>query len=134
MRAIRAAAARDSYLGLGYVVTHPGNATDGDVASGLERHADAITLALETVPLQVLLELAAGAGSCLGGTFEELAAILEGAPEPHRSRMVEGIASYVRTRLTSELAPIPVLVGTDTTFVPASVFPPPPSFRPSTGA
>jgi deoxyribonuclease-4 len=80
---------RSTALGLDYVVTHPGNATDGDVASGLARNAEAIGLALEAVPgpIHVLLELTAGAGSCLGGTFEELAAILEAVPEPHRSRM-----------------------------------------------
>jgi deoxyribonuclease-4 len=78
---------RSRELGLDFVVTHPGSATDGDVASGLARNAEAIGLALEAVPgaPMVLLELTAGAGSCLGGTFEELAAILQAIPEPHRS-------------------------------------------------
>lgn len=38
--------------------------------------------------------------------------------------VAEGTASYVRARFTSERAPIPVLVGTDTAFVPASEHPP----------
>jgi deoxyribonuclease IV len=93
---------RSTALGLDYVVTHPGNATDGDVASGLARNAEAIGLALDAVPgpVAVLLELTAGAGSCLGGTFEELAAILEGVPEPHRARMgvcVDSCHAYVGT-------------------------------------
>lgn len=80
---------RSTALGLDFVVTHPGAATDGDVASALVRNAEAIGMALAEVPgdVRVLLELTAGAGTCLGGTFEELAAILEGVPEPHRSRM-----------------------------------------------
>jgi iron complex outermembrane receptor protein len=38
--------------------------------------------------------------------------------------VVDGTASYVRARFTSERAPIPVIEGADTTFVPASLFPP----------
>jgi deoxyribonuclease-4 len=90
---------RSRALGLDYVVTHPGNATDGDVASGIVRNAEAIAIALEAVPGPgVLLELTAGAGSSLGGTFEELAAILDAVPEPHRSRMgvcVDSCHAYV---------------------------------------
>lgn len=80
---------RSAALGLDFVVTHPGNATDGDVASAIARNAEGIALALEAVPgtLRVLLELTAGAGRCLGGTFEELAAILEAVPAPQRARM-----------------------------------------------
>ena len=80
---------RSRALGLDFVVTHPGNATDRDVPSGIARNAEAIGLALEAVPgeLLVLLELTAGAGSCLGATFEELAALLERIPEPLRARV-----------------------------------------------
>lgn len=80
---------RSTALGLDWVVTHPGNATDGDAASAIVRNAEALGLALEAVPgpVRVLLELTAGAGSALGGTFEELAAIRAGVPEPHRSRV-----------------------------------------------
>ena len=35
----------------------------------------------------MLLELTSGAGSSLGSTFEELAAIIEAVPEPHRSKL-----------------------------------------------
>jgi deoxyribonuclease-4 len=80
---------RSGALGLDHVVTHPGAATDGDAASGLARNAEAIGLALEKVPdgPMVLLELTAGAGSCLGSTFEELAAILMAIPPSLGERM-----------------------------------------------
>jgi deoxyribonuclease-4 len=91
---------RSSALGLDWVVTHPGNATDGDVASGIARNGEAIGLALETVPgpLRVLLELTAGAGSCLGGTFEELAALRDAVPAAQRVRVgvcVDSCHAYV---------------------------------------
>ena len=69
---------RGQLLGLDWVVTHPGNATDGDKERGIEANAVAFTRALETVdpsPL-VLLELTAGAGTSVGGTFDELAEII----------------------------------------------------------
>jgi deoxyribonuclease-4 len=71
-------------LGLGFLVTHPGNATDGDHASGLARNAEGITRALEGVegPTKVLLELTAGGGTTVGATFEDLGAILRGLPPP----------------------------------------------------
>jgi len=80
---------RSAALGLDFVVTHPGNATDGDMASGLARNAEGVGRALEAVPdgPTVLLELTAGSGTSVGATFENLAAILEGIPEEIRSRV-----------------------------------------------
>ncbi len=80
---------RAARLGLDAVVTHPGNATDGDREGGIARNAEAIAEALDAVPgrTRILLELTAGAGTSVGGTFEDLAAIVEGIPEPHRSRV-----------------------------------------------
>ena len=79
--------ARD--LELDAVVTHPGNATDGDLASGIARNAEAVTQALETCPRgpRVLLELTAGAGTSVGGTFEHLAAIIDAVPASSRGRL-----------------------------------------------
>ena len=65
-------------LGLDFVVTHPGNATDGDMPSGIARNAEGVERALAEVedgPV-VLLELTAGSGTSVGGTFENLAAII----------------------------------------------------------
>ena len=75
-------------LGLDVLVSHPGNYID-DLTSGLHRNADAIAESLERVPGRCLLalEATAGSGTALGGTFEELAAIIERVPEPHRSRL-----------------------------------------------
>ena len=73
---------RSHALGLDFVVTHPGNATDGDLESGIRRNAEGIARALGDVPstTRVLLELTAGAGTSVGGSFEHLAAIREGVP------------------------------------------------------
>ncbi len=81
--------ARAGHLGLDAVVTHPGNATDGDREGGIARNAEAVGQALEAVPgrTRILLELTAGAGTSVGGSFQELASIIEGIPEPHRSRV-----------------------------------------------
>lgn len=85
----RGEAERAARLGLDAVVTHPGNATDGDRPAGIERNAAAITESLAAVPgrTRILLELTAGAGTSVGGSFEELASIIEAIPEPHRSRV-----------------------------------------------
>lgn len=80
---------RAAALGLDFVVTHPGNATDGDTESGLKRNADAVARALEAVESgpTVLLELTAGSGTSVGATFENLQAIIEGVPEGARGRL-----------------------------------------------
>ncbi|MDE2974921.1 MAG: deoxyribonuclease IV [Gemmatimonadota bacterium] len=80
---------RAALLGLDAVVTHPGNATDGDRASGISRNAAGVAQALEAVPAgpRVLLELTSGSGTSVGGTFEELASIIARIPEPHRARV-----------------------------------------------
>jgi len=76
-------------LGLEFLVTHPGNATSGDVDSSLDRNAAAIEEALSLVPgpLQVLLETTAGSGSALGCTFEQLSALINRVADPMRSRL-----------------------------------------------
>lgn len=76
-------------LGLDFLVTHPGNATDGDVESGIIRNAEAVAAALREVegPTRVLLEITAGSGTTVGASFENLAAILAGIPEPMKSRV-----------------------------------------------
>jgi deoxyribonuclease-4 len=75
-------------LGLGALVSHPGNYMD-DRADGLARNADAITEALTRVPgrVRLLLETTAGSGTALGATFEELAAIIARVPKRLRRRV-----------------------------------------------
>lgn len=81
---------RCTKLGLDFLVTHPGNATDGRREAGIRHNAEGIALALDVVgegPTRVLLELTAGSGTSVGGSFENLAAILEEIPEALRSRV-----------------------------------------------
>ena len=75
-------------LGMQYLVSHPGNFMD-DRASGIARNAEAIGIALERVPgrLMLLMEMTAGSGTALGSSFEEMAALIEAVPEPHRRRV-----------------------------------------------
>lgn len=76
-------------LGLDFLVTHPGNATDGDQPSGTARNAEGITRALEEVQCAtpVLLELTAGGGTTVGGSFEDLAGILSRIPARLHDRL-----------------------------------------------
>lgn len=79
---------RCTTLRLDALVSHPGNYMD-DRAAGLARNADAIAAALERVPgkVRLLIEGTAGAGTALGGTFEELAAIRALIPPRLRKRV-----------------------------------------------
>lgn len=76
-------------LGVELLVTHPGNATDGDLDAGIVRNAGGVARALEEVPgsTRVLLEITAGSGTSVGGRFERLAAILDAIPGEHRDRV-----------------------------------------------
>jgi deoxyribonuclease-4 len=75
-------------LGVQYLVSHPGNFMD-DRASGIARNAEAIGIALERVPGRVILlmEMTAGSGTAIGASFEEMAALIEAVPAPHRERV-----------------------------------------------
>lgn len=69
-------------LGAVSVVLHPGSAlkNGGDVGTALDRAAEAIKEALaESEGCALHLENTAGAGGTLGRSFEELAALIEGA-------------------------------------------------------
>ena len=80
---------RANQLGLDALVTHPGNATDGDVPRGLAQNADLIGRALEEAggPAMVLLETTAGSGRVIGSRFEELAEMIERVPPAVRHRV-----------------------------------------------
>jgi deoxyribonuclease IV len=76
-------------LGLDFMVTHPGNATDGETQAGLVRNAKGVTESLEAVegPTRVLLELTAGSGTSVGATFENLRTIIDHIPEALQHRV-----------------------------------------------
>lgn len=80
---------RSVRLGLDFVVTHPGNPTDGEVERGIQANADAIADALDAVAgtTRVLLEGTAGTGTALGSTFEELGRLMAPIAERHPDRV-----------------------------------------------
>jgi deoxyribonuclease IV len=71
---------RAETLGLSYLVTHPGAHTGSGVEAGIARVVQALDEVLTRCAgfrVKVLLETTAGQGTCLGATFEELAAMLD---------------------------------------------------------
>ena len=88
-RSFAAELTRCAQLELDFLVTHPGNATDKDLAAGLERNAEGVTESLEAVagPTRVLLEITAGSGTTVGATFENLRTIIDAIPAEQRSRV-----------------------------------------------
>lgn len=70
---------RAELLGIPWVVAHPGAAGEQTAARAVERAATGIAAALtQTAGLKagILIETTAGQGSCLGASFEEIAALL----------------------------------------------------------
>jgi deoxyribonuclease-4 len=88
-RSFQAELTRCATLGLDFLVTHPGNATDQDYEAGLRRNAAGITESLEAVDgsTRVLLEITAGSGTSVGASFENLRAIIDAVPESCRHRI-----------------------------------------------
>ena len=80
---------RCAALQLDFLVSHPGNATDGDPTRGIRQNADGIVRALDDTPgtVRVLLEGTAGSGTALGSTFEELAELVDRVGQHHPDRI-----------------------------------------------
>jgi deoxyribonuclease IV len=86
-RIVREELERGSQLGVTYVVTHLGSARDYDGATKEEKPREALDAAAAGLrnifkgrrkfTAKLLLEIAAGSGSVIGTTFEELAYLLE---------------------------------------------------------
>jgi deoxyribonuclease-4 len=71
---------RAEQLGIPWVVAHPGAAGSQPVGKAVKRAAAGIAKALDTtrdLAAGILIETTAGQGSCLGATFEEIAAMLD---------------------------------------------------------
>jgi deoxyribonuclease-4 len=70
---------RSNFLGVPYLVLHPGSHMRTGIDAGISRVVNALKQALKQVgpPVGILLENTAGQGSSLGCRFEELAAILD---------------------------------------------------------
>lgn len=85
---------RSTALGVGGVCFHPGAATDGDRDGAIARVSEAMRRALEAVPesgTRLLIENTAGAGTTVGRTPDEVAAMLAGIPADHRHRTGYGL-------------------------------------------
>lgn len=77
---------RANFLGIPYLVLHPGAHKGAGIKKGIARVAKGLRCALDLVepPVMVLLENTAGQGSSLGSRFEQLAAIMEQIRNPDR--------------------------------------------------
>ena len=85
---------RSTALGVGGVCFHPGAATDGDREAAIARVSEAMRRALAAVPdgaTRLLIENTAGAGTTVGRTAEEVAAMLRGIPAAQRARTGYGL-------------------------------------------
>jgi deoxyribonuclease IV len=89
LASFRAELERSNRLGLDAVVTHPGNATDGEFERGLVQNVELIARALEAEggEVRVLIETTAGGGKVLGSRFEQVAEMLDRMPESVRHRV-----------------------------------------------
>ena len=78
---------RCNLLGIRWLVFHPGS--HEDEAEGVRAVAAGMAHALERAPgkARLLIETTAGQGSSLGWRFEQVAAIREAVPPPHRRRV-----------------------------------------------
>ena len=79
---------RADMLGADFLVFHPGAHTGAGEAAGLAAIASGVRDALEALPrskVRVLLETAAGQGTTLGCTFEQLAHLLSSIDHPTRT-------------------------------------------------
>lgn len=78
---------RCNQLGIRWLVFHPGS--HADERQGVAMVADGMAQALERAPgkARLLVETTAGQGTNLGWRFEQVAAIREAVPMPHRRRV-----------------------------------------------
>ena len=117
---------RAEQLGIRWVVAHPGAAGEQPVATAVAPAADGIAEALDRtrgLAAGVLVETTAGQGSCLGASFEEIAAILDrvDAKATRRKRVgvcldtchvfAAGYPLFPRAALDATLAAFDRLVG-----------------------
>jgi deoxyribonuclease-4 len=78
---------RADLLGVDALIFHPGAHLKSGVEAGLKTIAESLRLAVEARPqnrVRILLENAAGQGTTLGSTFEELASVLAQVDRPDR--------------------------------------------------
>lgn len=74
-------------LEMPYLVLHPGSHLGAGEAVGISRAAEALNLLFQRTArfkMQILMELTAGQGSCIGSRFEEVGAIFDRIKAPER--------------------------------------------------
>ena len=78
---------RCNRLGIRWLVFHPGS--HADEGTGVKLVAEGMTQALDRSPgkVRLLIETTAGQGTSLGWRFDQLAAIRDAVPMPHRRRV-----------------------------------------------
>lgn len=84
---------RSTQLGVVGFCFHPGSAGGSEPAGAIERVAEAMTHALETVPgtTRIFIENTAGAGRTMGRTAKEVGAMLAHIPKKLRKRAGYGL-------------------------------------------
>ena len=78
---------RCEFLGIPYLVTHPGAFTTSTEADGIARVIAALDQVHARTPglkVKTLLETTAGQGSCLGCKFEQLGQMIRGVADRRR--------------------------------------------------
>ncbi|HEQ78820.1 MAG TPA: deoxyribonuclease IV [Euryarchaeota archaeon] len=78
---------RAEFLGLNFLIFHPGSHTGSGIKAGIERIVAALSELIDTTPgykLKILVENTAGQGTSIGSTFQEVADILEGVGDMER--------------------------------------------------
>ena len=86
---LRAEIQRCQQLGITYLVLHPGSHTGLGTAVGIEKIARNLSAVLQDTPgdCMVLLETAAGQGTNIGSTFEEIRALYDACDPVVQSRV-----------------------------------------------
>ena len=127
IQAFRDELLRGMSLGADYIVVHPGSAREGEPDKATHIVAEAIRQSargLKMGDMRILLENTAGMGKSIGSKFEELAAIIKGAPEVDLGLCIDtahlfeaGYPIHTAEGLEQTLARLELSVGLDRVFV-----------------
>ena len=128
IQAFRDELLRGLSLGADFIIVHPGSARDGEEpAKATHIVAEAIRQSargLKMGDMRILLENTAGMGKSIGSKFEELAAIIKGAPEVDLGVCIDtahlfeaGFPIHTAEGLEQTLARMELTFGLDRVFV-----------------
>jgi deoxyribonuclease IV len=128
IQAFRDELLRGLSLGADFIIVHPGSARDGEepskathiVAEAIRQSARGLKMG----DMRILLENTAGMGKSIGSKFEELAAIIKGAPEVDLGVCIDtahlfeaGFPIHTAEGLEQTLARMELTFGLDRVFV-----------------